>query len=486
MHIEFVDQTIRDGQQSLWGGAIKTYEMAPALPYLSRAGYRTIDLFGGVGVAYKTRLGANPWEEIAFVRSQVGDNELRSALRTISVASFVPSPEAIIDLFIHTVVRNGVKSIWLYDCLFDLPHMKRTVEVTLEAGGDPVPSVMYGLTDVHTDEYFSNKLAEMASWEGIRSIYIEDAPGVLHPDRAKTLLPALVAASNGIPLEAHFHNTTNLAEHNYIIAMQAGINILHTASRPLANDASLPSTESMVNIVEYMGHTHSLDTSTFEPVAENFRIMAKRGGHLLGAPVEFDPRIYDHQLPGGMRGTLIKQLEIQGLSHRFPEVLEAIPQVRRDLGEPVMATPFSQLIGVQAVMNLISGDPYSLVPDEIVHYLLGHYGPVPGPVNQNVKDRILSSPHAKELALWERPNPTLKSIRAQFGAGISDEELLMRWSTSDEETDRVLNGPGLQLDPRLAASEIVNSVADLIREKRAATALTVNSAEYSVSLAKRR
>ena len=558
MHVDFVDQTLRDGQQSLWGIRMQAHEAADALPHLARAGYKTIDLTGaGMFTVLLREFAVDPWATLDFMVAGLGNNQIRSGLRTISAVGFAPTPQAILDLWIATLIKHGSTSFWLYDCLFDLDAMKHMVDVVRNAGGQPVPAVMYGLTDVHDDAYFASRAGQMASWAGVESIYIEDAAGVLKPERAKTLLPAIRAATGTMPLEMHAHNTTGLAEHNYIVALQSGFQRLHTASRPLANGASLPSTESMVNIVEYLGMTHSLDTSTFAPVAESCVAAATAGGHLLGIPAEYDPRVYDHQLPGGMTGTLINQLAaarmshrlpevlaaipqvrvdlgspimatpfsqfvgiqavlniITGdpysmvpdevihyalghygpvpapinphaaarMSHRLPEVLAAIPQVRIDLGSPIMATPFSQFVGIQAVLNIITGDPYSMVPDEVIHYALGHYGPVPAPINPQVLDRILGSARAKQFESWVRPDPSIEEIRKNFSRGISDEELLIRYMMSDEEVDRMIAKGPIRTDPRRSANNIVGDVTDLIAESKNSTSFNVSTPDFTVKL----
>lgn len=483
MHIDFVDQTLRDGQQSLWGLRMRAFEAAGALPHLASTGFSTIDLTGpGMFTVLTRDYFDDPWDSTDFLVQGLPGNNFRAGMRTYSVMGFAHAPESIIDLWVRTLIKHGVTGFWMYDVAYDMPTMKRLVDVIVNEGGDPVPTVMYGLTSVHGDDFFADRAAEMASWTGVRTVEVEDAPGILKPERAKTLLPAIRAAvGERARLELHCHANTGLAEHNYIIGLEAGFNALHTASRPMANGVSLPSTESMVNIVEHMGHTHSLDTSKFAAVRDHFTWAAKRGGHLLGVPAEFDPRIYDHQLPGGMTGTLLRQLGQYGMTDRFPEVLEAIPQVRLDFGEPIMATPLSQFVGIQAVLNVITGKPYSISPDEVLHYLLGHYGEIYGPVNQDVKDRILSTPRAKEIAKWVRPNPSLKQIRATFGTDISDEELLLRYMNSKEEVDKTLaNGP-VRKDPRRASNAIVENIIDLVADQRQTTSFSVRTPDFSVT-----
>jgi oxaloacetate decarboxylase alpha subunit len=485
-HIDFVDQTLRDGQQSLWGMRMRAYEAARALPHIDKTGFKVVDLTGaGMFTVLLRSFKDDPWATTDFLVQNLPGNTLRSGLRTISVIGFKHTPDSIMDLWVQTLVKHGVTSFWIYDCLYDMPVMKRLTEVIQAAGGTVAPAIMYGLTQVHGDDFFAARAKEMASWKGIESVYVEDAAGVLKPERAATLLPALRAAVGDVPLELHCHNTTGLAQHNYIEGLKAGFDMLHTASRPMANGPSLPSTEGMLTIVKSMGLTHSLDESQLPPVADHFAEAAVDGGYEIGQMAEFDPRMYDHQLPGGMTGTLKSQLAQHGMSDRWNEVLEEIPRVREELGEPIMATPFSQFVGIQALLNVVNGDRYSLVPDEVLHYSLGHYGPVPSPIEPNILDRILAAPKAKEYQRWERPQPSLAEIRKRFPAGTSDEELLLRFMTSDEEVDAMIAAGPIRTDPRTRADRIVSHIEDLVAESRTLTSLSVTTGDASVTLRRR-
>jgi oxaloacetate decarboxylase alpha subunit len=485
-HIDFVDQTLRDGQQSLWGMRMRAYEAAQALPHLDRGGFKVIDLTGaGMFTVLLRSFADDPWATTDFLVAGLPNNIVRSGLRTISVIGFAHTPEVIIDLWVKTMIKHGVPSFWLYDCLFDLPTMHRLVDVVRAEGGIPVPAVMYGLTEVHDDEFFATRAAQMASWDGVESVYLEDAAGVLTPERAATLLPAIRRATNDVTLELHCHNTTNLAQHNYIEGIKAGFTMLHTCSLPMANGPSLPATEGMLPILDDLGHTHGLAADAMPPVAANFVARAAEAGYETGVPAQYDPRVYRHQLPGGMMGTLKAQLAQHGMAHRLPEVLDAIPQVRSELGEPIMATPFSQFVGIQAVLNVVTGEEYSVVPDEVIHYTLGHYGPLPKPVDPDVADRILSSPRAAEIRHWIRPAPTLAEIRGNFAAGISDEELLLRFMCSDEEVDAMLAAGPIRTDPRRSARHVVTALTDLIAERRQVTSLSVSTPEFTLSASRR-
>ena len=282
-HIEFVDQTLRDGQQSLWGLRMRAYQATQALPHLDRTGFRVVDLTGpGMFIVLLRQWREDPWASTDFLVENLPNSVTRAGMRTISVIGFSFAPDSIIDLWVQTLVRHGVKSLWIYDCLYDMPTMQRVCQVVHDAGGTPVPAIMYGLTDFHDDAFFAQRAAQMATWPGVKSIYVEDAPGVLTPERARTLLPAIRQATGSVALEIHCHNTTGLAQLNYIEALKAGFTILHTASRPMANGPSLPSTEGMMPILDFMGLEHGLDTSQFAPVEANFLWAAEDAGYEPG------------------------------------------------------------------------------------------------------------------------------------------------------------------------------------------------------------
>jgi oxaloacetate decarboxylase (Na+ extruding) subunit alpha len=482
-HIEFVDQTLRDGQQSLWGLRMRAFEAAPALPYLDKTGFRVIDLTGaGMFTVLLRQFKDDPWESTDYLVRALSNNVVRAGMRTMTIMGFGFTPDCIIDLWVQTLIKHGVGTFWLYDCLYDMPIMHRTAKMIAESGGTPVPAVMYGLTDVHTDEYFATRAAEMATWEGVETIYVEDTSGVMTPERASTLLPALQQATGKTKLELHIHNNTGMAPLVYVEGLEAGIEILHTASRPMANGPSLPSTEAILEILRVLGHTHSLDEDMLQPVAEHFHRAAIAGGHELGVPNEFSLLPYRYQLPGGMTGTLKSQLGQHGMADRLAEVLEEMILVREELGQPIMATPFSQFVGIQAVLNIVTGERYKLVPDEVIQYALGHYGPLTMPIEPGVLDRILTHPRAADFHKWERAQPTLAEVRSKAGRSMSDEELLLRVSFADDEVDAMFAAGPIRTDPRTSASTIVESIADLVHEGKGLKSFSVSQPGFSISL----
>jgi oxaloacetate decarboxylase alpha subunit len=443
--VEFIDQTLRDGQQSLWGMRLRTGQVAAVASEIDRAGYRVVDLTGSSMFECLLRYNhEDPWQGLDLWRQWMPNSKLRAGSRSNCIAKFGLTPDSLMDLWIQTLVKHGIDSFWIYDCLFNMDKMERLCKTVSEAGAEVVPSVMFGISPVHTDEWFADRVREMASWGFTDAIYVEDAPGILTPDRAATLVPAIVEAAQGIPVEMHCHNTVGMGPLNYVEALKHGVRIIHTASRPLANGPSLPSVEQMTRNLELLGYEHDIDTSVLPVIAGHFERVARHEGHEIGTPNEYSVFPYQHQLPGGMTGTLKAQLVQHGMEDRLDDVLAEIVQVREDLGHPVSATPFSQLMGIQSVLNIVTGERYKVVPDEVMIYVLGHLGTPPAPIDGNVKDRIFSTPRGRELLDWEPPQPSLDELRREYGGPhLSDEELLMRYLVplDDIEATRAAGPP---------------------------------------------
>ena len=454
-HVEIHDQSLRDGPQSLWGMRIRAGMVTEVGPQLDRAGYQGVDVPSGSFFSVIIRyLKEDPIEAFAHIRSCLPNTRIRGGSRPSSTGRDGISPHSILDFITaYTIERLGMDVYWIYDCLFNMPEMEHRARCVHDAGGTAIPAVMYGISPVHTDEWFAARVREMASWGIAKGIYVEDAAGILTPERARTLLPALVEAAGDLPVELHCHNTTGLAPVNYLIGVEAGVKVLHTCSLPVANGPSLPSTEMTLINLAAAGHTHNIDATTLEPVAEHMERVARQEGHPIGVPEEYDRRVYDHQLPGGMTGTFKAQLAQHGMEDRLRDVLDEVPRVREELGYPISATPFSQFVGTQAVLNIITGERYSQTTDEIVLYILGAYGQPPAPIDEDVKDRVLSTKRGKSLIGWERPDRTLEQVREEYGGkDLSDDDLFRRHFAPPEDVDAALAAGPVRKDYPLHSS----------------------------------
>ena len=438
-NINLVDQTFRDGQQSHWGMRIRTGMLEKVAPLVNRAGYSALDITGSSMFECTMRYSLeDPWEGFDLWRKWMPNVEFRSGVGSNRIGTFGMTPNVLLDLWVKTLIRHGMQSFWVYDCLYNLDQMRRLCQVIHDNGGKALGAIFYGISPVHTDEWFADVVRQMQSWGCVSGIYVEDAPGILSPERAKTLVPSLLQAAGDLPVEFHFHNTTGCGALNYVIALEAGATTLHTCSRPLANGPSLPSTEQTLENIRWLGHSHGIDESVLPEIANHCERIAKQEGWDIGVPNEYSAFAYRHHLPGGMTGTLKKQLAQYDMEDKLPDVLEETVRVRDELGHPISATPFSQLIGIQSVLNVVTGERWGTVPEEVVLYLYEHYGTPPGPISENVKDKVFQSEQGKRLASWQRPQPSLDEVRAQYGGpDISDEELLLRYLVPESDRQAV-------------------------------------------------
>ncbi len=429
--IDFVDQTIRDAQQSLWAFTMRTDMILPVAEIMDRVGYRAIATVGSQGFTVQVRnLNEDPWERIRTLSKEITRTPLRGSYQIGSLSSFdLSTPREIITLWIKRSVANGIKSFWICDYQADMEKFIYFARIAKAEGAEVVPALMYTSSPVHTSEHWARKtrrLVEAKEW--IDRIMIEDASGVITPEATRELVSTVQKNCEGIPLEFHSHCNSGLAPLCYLEAIQAGVTTVHTAVSPLANSTSMPATETILKNVRRLGYSSDLDEDALTAVSAHFRKIAEKEGLPIGVPAEYDLFHYEHQVPGGMMTNLKRQLKEVGMEDRMEEILEEVVLVRRELGYPVMATPYSQIVGAQAVENVVSGKRYKQIPDEMIKYVLGYYGEPAAPIDQNVMDKVMNSPRVKTFMNW-KPEGYLKSIeefREETGPGLSDDDLLLK------------------------------------------------------------
>ena len=480
-HIEFVDETFRDGQQSLWGMRMQAGMAIPIASTLDRTGFRRIE-FGGsnyfeVMVRYCQE---NPWAGMDAVLEQMPRTRIRSGMRSNAMATFRTSPDALMDTWMRRNCVHGVGSMWVYDLLYNIDKMTRLAKVAKEFGAEIAGSLMYTLSPVHDDAYYADKAKKLSACADIDTLLLYDTAGVLTKERMATLIPAILANSNGKRLEFHGNNLLGMSAKNYLDAIDLGVSIVHTASRPMANGPSVPSTELMVNNLEILGHTHNLDKRLFEPVATHMERVGKRAGFLVNQHGEYNVLSIQHQIPGGMMGTLKAQLERHGMSDKIDEVLAEVAVVRRELGYPGMATPFSQLVGIQAVLNLVNGERYKTIPDEIIEYALGYYGETAAPIEGDVLDRILNSPRAQTVRDNPPEHPSLAELHRKYGT-TDDDEMLLRAILPETDLEKMRAAGPLKRDYPTMSSPELEQAAKLLKITNL-PAIRMESENLSISL----
>jgi oxaloacetate decarboxylase alpha subunit len=326
---------------------------------------------------------------------------------------------------VRRLAANGIRRITAFDGLHELRNLEPAVRAARAEGLHVVGCLVYALSPVHTDALYAATARGLLDL-GVDAVMLKDPGGLLTPERVRTLVPAVRAVLGATPLELHSHCPTGLGPEVYLEALPLGVDIVHTAISPLAHGPSQPPTEYMAKHAPRLGRRTALDPAGLAEMATHFRRVAAQAGKPLGEPAEYDPFHYQHQVPGGMITNLTAQLAQLRMEHQLDQVLEEIARVRQELGHLIMVTPFSQLVGTQAVLNVLSDERYRLIPNEVVKYAFGHYGQPAAPIDAPVMDRIAGSPAARHLRDPEPLPPAVPRLRAAFGGSISDDELLLR------------------------------------------------------------
>jgi oxaloacetate decarboxylase alpha subunit len=366
--------------------------------------------------------------------------------------SWVPCDEDLMRLSFRCVVRNGIRRFQFADPTNDPDRLKAAARMAREEGVEEiVVGLTYSVSPVHTHQYYAERAAALADCEDMDRLYLKDPGGLLTADAVRELALSFLAAAGDRTVELHSHCTIGLAPFMYMEGLKAGFQVLHTAVEPLARGTSNPAADTTLRNLEAEGFSHELDLEALAVMTEYFRRLGREKDLPTGQPQEFDATYYRHQLAGGMVSTTRRMLQEQRRPELFDEVLEEVGRVRAEMGYPIIVTPVSQLVATQAVRNVMDGERWANVPDEIIRYFLGHYGDPAAPWSEEVADRVLSRPRTEALRHLEPIQ--LEDARRRFGTRISDEELLLR-ATMPEE----------QVDAMVASRRARSPVATLLRE----------------------
>jgi oxaloacetate decarboxylase (Na+ extruding) subunit alpha len=433
--IKFVDTTIRDGHQSLWAENMTTGMMLPIAEAMDRAGFDAIELISSSHLKKCVReLKEDPWARVKLMRQRITRTPLR--LNAGRFSAFDLTPKSMYRLFMERMAANGIREARISEEWNELEGWTWKTQVARDVGINPVPNIIYSVSPKHTDEYFAQRTRDAASLK-VNRLCLKDPGGLLTPERVKTLVPIMFQNANGIEIELHTHCTTGLGPLCCLEAVKLGIRIVNTALPPLADGPSNPSLFNVAKNLRVLGHKTLIDEDLVKPVSDHFTYIAKREGFPIGAPVEYDYSQYQHQIPGGMISNLRHQLRKVGMEQKIDQALEETMQVRAELGYPIMVTPLSQFVGSQAAINVIVGERYKEVTDQIIQYALGYWGREGAELlDPSVKAKILDRPRAREWAQRQPPEPTVQELRKKMNAeGVSDEEFLLRWNLNVDEIE---------------------------------------------------
>jgi len=432
--VKFVDTTVRDGMQSLWATGMRTGMILPIAERLDQAGFDAVEILApAFGKKMIRELREDPFERLQLVRQRMKKTPLRVICGRY-LAAFQINPRSFEDLWYERLAAHGIDQVRVSDSSHTVAEWRAHVARARKFGIDPILNLIFSISPKHTDEYYAQKAREAAALDVFR-ICLKDPGALLTPERLQTLVPAVLENVNGIPVEFHTHCNTGLGALCSLEAIKLGIRYINTAIPPLAESSSNPSLFDVARNARALGYTTAINEEILKPVEDHFRAIALREGFPIGVPSSYDSFHYIHQVPGGMISNLRFQLAAAGLGDKLGVVLEEITRVRADFGYPVMVTPYSQFIGAQAVMNIFVGERYKEVPDEVIQYALGLWGEdESSSMDPNVRDKVLNRSRAKALAKWQPPQPSLKEVRQKYGGpGVSDDEILMRFFTDEEQ-----------------------------------------------------
>ncbi|MBI2318019.1 MAG: pyruvate carboxylase subunit B [Betaproteobacteria bacterium] len=460
--VNVIDSTLRDGQQSLWATRMTTAMMLPILPVLDRVGYDAVECMGTAVMDSCVRyLKENPWERLRILRQNI----TRTPLEMISICigfsvGKALMPDDMLELFFLRCAAGGIKRFFFMDGLNDIRNFEVVNRAAHKAGAEVLGGIVYSISPAHTDEHFVQKSKELIDM-GADILVLKDPNGILTPERVRSLAPKMKVAAAGRPLYCHSHCVTGVGPASNLEAVACGADVIWTASKALANASSLPATSSMVRDLKRAGYDIDLDQQAIQQIEEHFFAVAKRHGKPIGKPAEYDPSFYKHQMPGGMISNFRAQMATLGLEHRIEEVFEEIPAVREDLGWALMVTPFSQVIGTQAALNVLYGR-YKVTLNETDQLVLGRYGETPAPVNQNLLDAIVRRTGKQPITV--RPGltvePAIERFRRENGPFASDEEMLLEYLFMPDHLKALREAGPMKLEGAVSSGPL----ADLVRE----------------------
>ena len=417
-NIKIVETVLRDGQQSLIATRMKTEQMIPILNKMDQAGFHALEVWGGATFDSCIRyLNEDPWERLRIIRRHVKNTKLQMLLRGQNILGYKNYADDVVDLFVKRAVENGIDIIRTFDALNDLRNLEVAAKATKKYGAECQLTMSYTTSPIHTLDYFvdlGKKLVDL----GADSICIKDMAGILLPQDAYDLITALKAEVD-VPIDLHTHSTTGVAQMTYQKAAEAGVDIVDTAISPFGGGTSQPPTEATILALENLGYETGVDSEKIFEIADYFKSVRdtfRQNGILDPKVQDIEPKTLMYKVPGGMLSNLLSQLKAQHLEEKFEATLEEVPRVREDLGYPPLVTPLSQMVGIQAVMNVITGEPYKVVPTEIKEYVEGYYGKPPAPIKEEIVKKIL--PNATPITV--RPADLLEPQLPQFRKEIGD------------------------------------------------------------------
>ncbi len=427
MGVQIVETCLRDGHQSLFATRMNTEEVLLALSELDKVGYRALEIWGGATFDACLRfLDEDPWERLRLAKKVCKNTKLQMLFRGQNILGYRHYADDVVDKFVQKSIENGIDIIRIFDALNDIRNLEAAVKATKKYGGECQIALSYTTSPVHTVQYYVD-LAKKIEALGADSICIKDMAGVLLPKDAFELVSAL-KKNTKLPIELHSHCTAGQCEMTYLKAIEAGVDIVDCALSPFSGGTSQPCTESLNLALRGTPYDPKLNSEMLEIAASKMQPVRQKyltNGLLNPKVLSVNANIIKYQVPGGMLSNLINQLKQQGASDKLEDVLKEVPNVRKDMGYPPLVTPLSQMVGTQAVLNVLSGERYKMVPKEITDYLHGRYGASPAPVDEEIRKKIIGEDKVITYRPADDLKPEFEDLKKQYkGLAKSDEDVL--------------------------------------------------------------
>ncbi len=428
--IKITETVLRDGHQSLIATRMRTDEMLPILEKLDQVGYHSLEMWGGATFDSCLRyLDEDPWERLRKIRSVVKNTKLQMLLRGQNILGYKNYADDVVDEFVRLSIKNGIDIIRVFDALNDLRNIETAIKATKKYGGHAQGTVVYTISPIHNIDLYV-KLAKQVEDMGADSLCIKDMSGILTPYMGYDLIKAL-KENIKIPIQLHTHYTSGMTCMTYLKAAEAGVDIIDTAMSPFGMGTSQPATEPMVATFKGTEYDTGLDLDLLCEIANHFKVIKEKyikSGILNPRVYDVDTNVLSYQVPGGMLSNLMSQLETQNAADKYQEVLMEVPRVRADLGFPPLVTPSSQFVGTQAVFNVVSGERYKIIPNEIKEYVRGKYGKSSVPISEEIKQKIIGDEEVITCRPADLLEPMLESVKNEMKEYYEQEEDVLSYA----------------------------------------------------------
>lgn len=435
--VGITDTTLRDAHQSLLATRMKIEDMVPIIEKMDKVGFHSVEVWGGATFDTCLRfLNEDPWERLVTLKKLFKNTPLQMLLRGQNLVGYKHYPDDVVEAFVKAAVKNGISIMRIFDALNDTRNMAKAIEVSKEAGAHVQATVCYTISPVHDLDHYASVARELQKM-GADSLCLKDMAGILAPKEAYDIVRRW-KDETGLPVQIHSHYTSGMASMMYLKAIEAGADVVDCAISTMSMSTSQPPDETIVAALRGTDYDTGLDLELLSEIAAYFKEVRKKYAQWDNASPVPDANVLRYQIPGGMISNFISQLREQGQLEKLPQVLEEVPRVKADLGHPPLVTPSSQIVGTQAVLNVLTGERYKMVTNEVKDYFRGLYGKPPGQVNLEVQKKVIGDEEPIKGRPADHIEPGLAKAKQELGHLYTKEEDVISYAIFPQQTKKFL------------------------------------------------